>query len=124
MNIYDVQIVREGGWWSITVPSLDGIASHSKTLSKVEQISRELISTWLDVSENTFEINKVISTPKSVSQLISKSKMLEEELVNKQADILQLKKQAVSTLLEMGLTTREAAEILNISHQRVSQLAS
>ncbi|HMS24839.1 MAG TPA: hypothetical protein PKB15_03985 [Acidimicrobiia bacterium] len=124
MKKYDVTVKREPGWWIISVPELDDITSHASTLNKVEFIARDLISAWLDCDEDSFSVNLQIIAPRIVKKLLTQAQHADEKARESQTRATHARKEAVATLLNMGLSMREAAQILDISHQRVSQLAS
>ncbi|WP_100485974.1 hypothetical protein [Mycobacteroides abscessus] len=49
MRTYDIQVTRDGKWWMINVPEIDQL-TQARHDGEVEQMARELIASWLDIS--------------------------------------------------------------------------
>ena len=47
MKSYDVVVTREGRWWMIEIPELDGL-TQVRRVDKVEKMAREYIAVTLD----------------------------------------------------------------------------
>lgn len=124
MKKYVVEAKPDKGWWLISVPELDGIASHATSFKNVKGIATDLIAVWLDVKPSSFEVEVQVKPPTSVRKLLNKVSALQEQAEDIKRKTNMVKTQAAKELLNLGLTTREAAEILQVSHQRVSQLAA
>ncbi|HWD82904.1 MAG TPA: hypothetical protein VG497_28580 [Kribbella sp.] len=48
MKTYEVTVRREGRWWMVAVPELDGL-TQARRLDEVEQVAREYIAVSTDV---------------------------------------------------------------------------
>lgn len=57
MNVYRVEIVRDDGWWVISVPELRGVFSQARRRDEVEAMARDAVALYLDVPENSFELS-------------------------------------------------------------------
>ena len=64
MNTYTARAERdESGWWVVTVPEPDGVFTQSRTLDRVEDLTRDAIALWLEVPSTSFnvEVKAVVS---------------------------------------------------------------
>ncbi len=48
MNAYDVTVTRDGSWWMVEIPALDGL-TQARRLSEVTEMSRSYVAVTLDV---------------------------------------------------------------------------
>jgi hypothetical protein len=54
MKIYTVRVAREGKWWMVHVPEIDGL-TQARRCSEVAEMARSLIAVSLDVDPGTFD---------------------------------------------------------------------
>jgi predicted RNase H-like HicB family nuclease len=59
MNVYKVEIERDGRWWAISVPQLPGVFSQARRRANVDSLAREAIALYLDIPQDSFEITVV-----------------------------------------------------------------
>ncbi len=124
METYTVRAQRDGRWWALTSPELPGFFSQVRNLGEAEAMAIDGIALLLDRAPDSF--------------LVKIRPDLEEELLLTIADALEAKKkadlaeerrarlmaQAVDGLLSSGLTVRDAAKLLGVSHQWVAKLGA
>jgi hypothetical protein len=121
---YDVVADREPGWWIIHVPELD-ITTQARKLSEIEHHAAEAIAAWLDVDIASVAVTVELSTPVPVRREMEEARQLLQDATGMQERAGELAGDAVRILLDdLGLTMRDAAAVLGISHQRVAQLAA
>ncbi len=53
MRVFDVEVTRDGPWWMIAIPELDGL-TQARNRAEVETMAREYIS--LTVESGDFDI--------------------------------------------------------------------
>jgi predicted RNase H-like HicB family nuclease len=124
MKRYEAQCVRSDGWWAVTVDGLKGVHTQARRLDQVEDMVREAIALARDVEPDAFEVD--------VRPILDDSTRLavDEALAQKAAaDAAQVAAQrawrdAARTLVEDGLTVRDAGKVLGVSHQRINQLVN
>ncbi len=46
---YDVNVTRDGRWWMVEVPAIDGL-TQARRISEVEEMARSLIAIELDIA--------------------------------------------------------------------------
>src|SRR5690242_16479877 len=55
-RIYMVTVTREGKWWMVHIPELDGL-TQARNLGEVEAQARDYIAVWLDVPADSFAVH-------------------------------------------------------------------
>ncbi len=124
-TLYTARAKRDGKWWSISVADLPGALTQVRRLDQAEAMAREVIALVLDVPEDAFD---VMVTPDLTESQRAALDALDEAKANyeKAAAAMTKRQQDVAALLvrEDGLTVRDAAEVLGVSFQRVSQLTA
>jgi predicted RNase H-like HicB family nuclease len=53
---YMALATRDGEWWAIEVPAVDGAFSQARTLEQVPAMAREAIALMLEVPEDSFDL--------------------------------------------------------------------
>ena len=118
-----VEVVRSGGWWAITVPTLDGVFSQAKRLDQVETRAREAISLMLDVDEDDVgDLDVVVTPPARVADLLGalEASVVAADEATRAA--VAARREIAEQLCAEGLSLRDIGELIGVSHQRVSQL--
>ena len=113
---------RSGGWWAIDVPELPGVYSQARRLDRVEPMARDAIALFLDVDPATLDIRVETNLPSELRRDVDAVGRLRAEADRLQAESSGALRHLTQELLGRGLSVRDAAAILGISHQRVSQL--
>jgi predicted RNase H-like HicB family nuclease len=120
---YTARCHRSGAWWAIDVPELRGVYSQARRLDQVEDMARDAIALFLDVPNDSFDVNLQPVLPEEL-----KLDLQEAKTARSRADDAGRKAQdAVRRVTrrlhdELGLTVRDAGAILGVSHQRAQQL--
>jgi hypothetical protein len=121
MKTYRVQAVREGKFWLLTVPDLD-VMTQARRLTEAEEMARDLIATWLEVAPDSFAIDLDVALPDELTQRRDRARQLREEadrLRDEAADELRV---VVREAHASGMSVRELAVALGVSHQRAQQI--
>jgi predicted RNase H-like HicB family nuclease len=110
----------EGDAWLVHVKDIDGCQTYGRSLRQAEDRIREALAVWLDRDADDLTI-----TPEWPSDLVS----VASEATRARSAASEAAERATSTMTKaakrldrMGLSRRDAADILGISHQRVQQL--
>ena len=120
--IYTAKARRSGAWWAIDVPELPGVFSQARRLDRVEPMARDAIALFLDVDPATLDIRVETNLPSDLRRDVDAVGRLRAEADRLQAESSGAMKRLIRELLGRGMSVRDAAAILGISHQRVSQL--
>ncbi len=107
----------ESGHWIATVPRVKGCHSYGRSLSEARSRVREALGLFVHDAARA-QLTDEIRLPADMRRLVISFRAARKraERERKQAD-------AVARRLAERLSRRDAAELLNISHQRVQQLA-
>ena len=119
---YTVRVRRSGAWWAIDVPELPGVYSQARRLDRVESMSRDAIALYLDVDPTTLDIRVETILPSDLRRDVDAVGRLRADADRLQAESSGALRNLTHELVDRGLSVRDAAAILGISHQRVSQL--
>jgi hypothetical protein len=121
---YQVEVTRDGRWWMISVPEIDGL-TQARRLAEVEQMARELIAVTLDVRLSEVAVDVTLDIDginvKSSIQTISKEK---EEAARLEEDAAAKTKTLVKELVAHNVPLRDIGAMLGLSFQRIHQLAA
>jgi predicted RNase H-like HicB family nuclease len=119
---YTVRVRRSGSWWAIDVPELPGVYSQARRLDRVESMARDAIALFLDADPTTLEICVETILPSDLRCEVDAVGRLRADADRLQAESSGALRHLTHELMGSGFSVRDAAVILGISHQRVSQL--
>ncbi len=122
MKAYQATAHRSGNWWALTVDGLPGVHSQVRSLRQAETVIKEAIGLVLDVDSDAVTVVVTPELPKAVRLKVIKSRAKVTALQHIQEETAALSRDAARALIDEGLSQRDAAEILGVSFQRVSQL--
>lgn len=113
---------RDGRWWYIEIPEL-GTSGQARTIKEVEAVAREIAALWLDVDESTIEAVVTVELPQQAAKLWDEANAADIKAREGAQAAARLRRSAVAALKAEGITQADAARVLGVSEQRVSQLA-
>jgi hypothetical protein len=121
---YEVNVTRDGRWWMIEVPAIDGL-TQARRVSEIEDQAKSLIATMLDVAASEVEIEVASVMVGEVDALALATQVREARRAAAEAEEQAAKAMsgAVTALVGEQAPVRDIGELLGVSHQRVSQLA-
>jgi predicted RNase H-like HicB family nuclease len=114
---------RDGSWWAIRVPELRGVYSQARRLADVEAMARDVVALVLDVAPDTFDVSVEPVLGSDAAGLVEQAlagRLEVERAARRASEQLRV---AVDRLAESGLTVRDIAHILGLSHQRIAQVS-
>ena len=123
MKTFDVNVTREGKWWMVEVPELDGL-TQARRLAEVGQMASEWIALTLElplseVEVNITEVDVAGLDVHAAGELVAQ---LREDVRQLEALISGITAATAKKLVGEGVPTRDVAEVLGLSHQRISQI--
>jgi predicted RNase H-like HicB family nuclease len=122
MSIYTVEARRDGRWWVLSVPDVPGAVSQVRSLSQADEYIRESIAFVREVEPDSFELRIQPILPEEAATVVAGAKAAIADLDRRQRDTAILSRVAARNLIAHGLTGADAAIVLKVSPQRVSQL--
>ncbi|MDR6868466.1 hypothetical protein J2Y69_003082 [Microbacterium resistens] len=125
MNTYKVTATREGKWWMIAVPEIDGL-TQARRLSEAADMAREYIAASQGVAIEDVAVDLEVAAVDDIAVAARVAEIAEER---KQAADLDRAVGQHSTDLARDLASakvplRDIGAILGISYQRAHQLIS
>jgi predicted XRE-type DNA-binding protein len=128
MYEFKIEVKREGRWWMVAIPEIDGV-TQARRLSEVETMAREYIALDRNIPLDDVKVETAsirIEEP-AFREILEAAR----EIKAKRARAQELEREATQNAEEFahwlttyGVPVRDIAELLEISPQRVSQLAN
>lgn len=123
MSIYTIRYEKdETGWWIATVKEVRGCHTQGRTIEQARRRIREALGLFVDQAEKAELIDDVVLPANARSLLkrvLSTRKRAEEEAIKLQDTTAEA---AEVLTKDVGVSVRDAGELLGLSHQRVHQL--
>ena len=119
------KVTRSGDWWAIEVPQVPGVFTQAKRLDQVEEMVQDAVALMTDVRPSDVDVDVVPVLPHDLEDDLREARELAT-----QAAILQEKASAATrrVVVELRegerLSVRDVGKLLELSPQRVSQLAA
>ncbi|MET4782958.1 hypothetical protein [Glaciihabitans sp. UYNi722] len=124
---------RDGKWWTIEFPELSspspGGGEHrimavgqARNVKEIQAAAVDLAAVWLDVAESEVDVHVTIEIPGAAAELFAQAKKNEETARQAVSEAARQWREAVRALTVDGVTQADAARILDLSPQRISQL--
>ena len=116
--IYERDAVNDA--WNVRIEGIDGCQTYGRSLRQAQSRIREALALWLDREPETLVIRDHL--PKkfaAVAESVARARGDADRAgVRAQEKTLR----AARALTDLGLSRRDAAELLGLSHQRIQQL--
>lgn len=120
---HNVEVVRSGGWWAITVPGLPGVFSQARRLDQVEAMARDAIAVARGIDpQDVGPIDIEVTPPDSVKGMLDELQASLDAAESANAHAAATRRKAAQTLHDMGMPMRDVGALIGVSHQRVSQI--
>jgi len=125
---YRVVVTREDGHWLADLPGLQGAHTYARSLPALDQAVREVVVLAADLPDEAMP-GLTLDYDYHTGDADLDATALEVRQLRRQADELAAAAaartgQAAAELVARGLSVRDAAALLGISPQRVSQLTA
>jgi predicted RNase H-like HicB family nuclease len=115
----------EAGWWIAEVQGVAGVNSDGRTVADARRRVREALALAVgDTAAQVAELVDDVKLPGAVRKVVARATAARSKLHAIQAEAQESTATAVRELRKrLGLSIRDIADLLGISHQRVQQLA-
>jgi len=126
MSDYTATITREGKWWMVHIPELDGV-TQARRLSEAGRMAQEYVAVTLNVPIESVTVNVEVESVGPVKNIRARVSSIQTERA--QAAELESKALAETTTLARELVSadvplRDVGAVLGVSFQRVHQLVA
>lgn len=106
--------------WLVHIEGVPGCQTYGRSLRQASERIREALAVWLDSEPETLVISdRLPGEIEALARSVARQRIQAERAG---AAAQEATAAAVRELAEKGLSRRDAAELLGISHQRVQQL--
>jgi predicted RNase H-like HicB family nuclease len=132
---YLAEVERDDlGNWLASVPALRGVHTYARTLASLRSHLQDAIALWLEVElvdagdrdphidRKAIAVELQVKLPARVRRATDSARRRRERARTAEAEASAANREAARALTEAGLSRRDAAELLGLSHQRVDQL--
>jgi len=132
MTAYSATVSREGKWWMVRVPAIDGL-TQARRVSEAALMARELIAVTLDLAPADVEVALTFEPIGAVGDVGAVGDISAEvsRIAGDRARAAELERRAsrdlaslAKTLRAQGIPGRDIGALLGMSHQRAQQLVS
>jgi predicted RNase H-like HicB family nuclease len=116
------------GWWTVSLPDVDGCISEGKSLSEARKQIRGALAVCGDVLPNAesiaedVELDEDIRLPKGAATAVTEALTARERADKAELTARRATREAIELLTALGLSRRDVGELLGMSGQRVQQL--
>jgi predicted RNase H-like HicB family nuclease len=110
------------GWWVASVPSVPGCHTQGRTLAQARERLKEALAVSVE-GEGVPELTEQVRLPRNVELILRsfRTRRANAETAFVRANEV-TRKAAVVLTGKWGVSLRDAADLLGLSHQRVAQL--
>lgn len=106
--------------WNVRIKGLTGCQTYGRSIRQAQARIREALALWLDIDSTEVHVrDQFPAVLASVADDVVRARSAAERAG---AKAQQQTIEAVKSLTDLGLSRRDAAELLGLSHQRVHQL--
>jgi DNA-directed RNA polymerase specialized sigma24 family protein len=124
---------RDSKWWTIEIPELTSPSprggdfrimaiGQARRVKDIDATAHGIAAVWLDVDEDQIDVRVKVEIPPRAAELWTLAKKSEEDARAAVAEAARFNREAVRALTADGLTQADAARVLGLSPQRISQL--
>lgn len=116
--IYDYD--ADDNAWNVRIKGLHGCQTYGRSIRQAQSRIREALALWLDAPPAELRVRDQF--PAELASVADDVVRARSSAERAGAKAQQQTVEAVKALTDLGLSRRDAAELLGLSHQRVHQL--
>jgi len=123
MTAYEVKVAREGRWWMVEIPALNGL-TQARRLGEAEMMARDYIATQVGIAVDEVELGRiqVEADGLDLSAVETELARLRRTAAEAEAGAARLMQDTAVSLNRRGIPLRDIAAVLGVSFQRVAQI--
>jgi DNA-binding PucR family transcriptional regulator len=122
VKTFEAVATREGKWWVVDV---DGVgATQGRTTSEAQEMAEDLVTAMLGVTAKDFVVDIVYRLPDDLAVEFEEARRQQRLAEEAQQRAAAASRKLVHNVLAAGLSKRDAARVLGLSPQRISQLTA
>ena len=121
MKTYSATATREGRWWIVDVPDIG--VTQGRSTREAERMAADLVAIMLGIPVEQVSVNVNFRLGDELTNEIRIARQAQKDADKAQRHAADQSRTAIRHILAAGLSKQDAARVLGISAQRVSQLA-
>lgn len=124
MRTFDALVTREGKWWMIGLPQIDGL-TQARRLSEAELMAREFVASSLDLPLSDVAVRielDVVGDVRGISETVASIRKERSEAQALESDAARSATLLAKQLVAENVPLRDVGTVLGISYQRAHQL--
>ena len=106
--------------WNVRIEGLEGCQTYGRSIRQAQSRIREALALWLDRDPGTLVIDDRM--PPKLAAVAQRASKARHDADRAGARAQEQVASAAKALTDLGLSRRDAAELLGLSHQRIQQL--
>jgi predicted RNase H-like HicB family nuclease len=123
MKSYTARLHREkDGRWTVELEEEPRVHTWGKTVDQALARIREAAALWFQTDETQIELIPHPVLPKTAGHIVEQARQARDHARDADRHAIEQTRKAAAALTNRGISMRDAAAILGISHQRVHQL--
>lgn len=116
--VYEREVTEDA--WNVRIKGVPGCQTYGRSIRQAQQRIREALAVWLDLELALLVIRDQF--PAALASVAGEVVRARSAAERADARAHQQTVDAIRALTDLGLSRRDAAELLGLSHQRVQQL--
>ena len=122
MKKFGAVATREGKWWVVEV---DGVgATQGRTTAEAQEMAEDLVTAMVEIAPAEFVVDIVYRLPGELALEFEDARRQQRLAEDAQLNAATASRKLVQHMLAAGLSKRDAARVLGLSPQRISQLTA
>jgi hypothetical protein len=125
VKTYKVRAVRAGKWWKLKVVGVAGFMARARRLDQVDDLVREPLAEILDVRADSFALRVEPVLDRDLAHLpplVEEVNAARVDAVEARTKTAELLENFVREASDAGLSIRDTATILGVSHQYIAKI--
>ncbi len=123
MTTYTARLEQErDGRWTVELEEEPRVHTWGKTVDQALARMKEAAAMWFDTDERAIDLVPRPVLPKAAGRTVEQARQAREQARVADRVAIEQTRKAAATLTGRGISMRDVAAILGISHQRVHQL--
>ena len=122
MKEFGAVATREGKWWIVEV---DGVgATQGRTATEAQEMAEDLVTAMRELTPAEFKVDIAFRLPSGLALEFEDARRQQQLAEDAQRKAAAASRKLVQHVLAAGLSKRDAARVLGLSPQRISQLTA
>ena len=122
MKTFGAIATRDGKWWVVDVAGVG--ATQGRTTTEAQEMAEDLVTAMLGIAPSEFVVDIVYRLPDELAVEFEDARRQQRLAEDAQRDAATASRKLVQHVLATGLSKRDAARVLGLSPQRISQLSA